>query len=148
MREPRSRQASISIGSIESEQTALAVAPAGPSGPEAVDDGHSGGQHSHRCAEAGWVGETHGCWGQYDARRVRPLIAIALAVVAALALAACGFGEEGISVSKDDPDYNGAVLFATHCCGCHTLSAAGTQGTGNRERAHAGAEPRPANRDL
>jgi mono/diheme cytochrome c family protein len=52
--------------------------------------------------------------------------------VAALALAACGFGEEGISVSKDDPDYNGAVLFATNCSGCHTLSAAGTQGTGNR----------------
>jgi mono/diheme cytochrome c family protein len=55
-----------------------------------------------------------------------------LAVVAALALAACGFGEEGISVSKDDPDYNGAVIFATHCSGCHTLGDAGTQGTGNR----------------
>jgi cytochrome c551 len=54
----------------------------------------------------------------------------ALAVVAALALAACG--EQGISVSKDDPDYNGAVLFSTHCSGCHTLSKAGTQGTGNR----------------
>jgi cytochrome c551 len=63
---------------------------------------------------------------------VRPALAIALAVVAALALAACGFGEEGISVSEDDPDYNGAVLFATHCSGCHTMSAAGTQGTGNR----------------
>jgi mono/diheme cytochrome c family protein len=63
---------------------------------------------------------------------VRPLLAIAAAVAAALALAACGFGEEGIAVSKDDPDYNGAVLFATHCSGCHTLSAAGTQGTGNR----------------
>src|SRR5215217_6668262 len=36
VRDPRSRQASISIGSIESEQTALAVAPAGPSGPEAL----------------------------------------------------------------------------------------------------------------
>jgi mono/diheme cytochrome c family protein len=63
---------------------------------------------------------------------VRPLIAIGLAVAAALSLAACGFGEEGISVSKNSPDYNGAVLFATHCSGCHTLSAAGTQGTGNR----------------
>jgi cytochrome c551 len=63
---------------------------------------------------------------------VRPALAIALAVVAALVLTACGFGEEGISVSKDDPDYNGAVLFATRCSGCHTLSAAGTQGTGNR----------------
>ncbi|HEY7456048.1 MAG TPA: c-type cytochrome [Solirubrobacterales bacterium] len=63
---------------------------------------------------------------------MRPLLAIAAAVAAALALAACGFGEEGIAVSKDDPDYNGAVLFATRCGGCHTLSAAGTQGTGNR----------------
>ena len=24
------------------------------------------------------------------------------------------------------------MLFATHCSGCHTLDAAGTQGTGNR----------------
>ena len=63
---------------------------------------------------------------------MRPALAIALAIVATLALAACGFGEEGISVSEDDPDYNGAVIFATHCSGCHTLAAAGTQGTGNR----------------
>lgn len=55
-----------------------------------------------------------------------------MAVMAALALGACGFGEEGISVSKDDPDYNGAVIFSTHCSGCHTLTAAGTQGSGNR----------------
>jgi mono/diheme cytochrome c family protein len=55
-----------------------------------------------------------------------------MAVTAALALSACGFGEEGIAVSKDDPYYAGAVTFATHCSGCHTLSAAGTQGTGNR----------------
>jgi cytochrome c551 len=63
---------------------------------------------------------------------VRPALATALAVLAVFALAACGFGEEGIAVSKDDPDYDGAVIFATHCSGCHTLSAAGTQGTGNR----------------
>jgi mono/diheme cytochrome c family protein len=60
---------------------------------------------------------------------VRPLTAIALAL-AVLVLAACG--EEGISVSNDDPDYNGAVLFSTRCSGCHTLGDAGTQGTGNR----------------
>jgi mono/diheme cytochrome c family protein len=53
-------------------------------------------------------------------------------VLAVLGLSACGFGEEKISVSQDDPDHNGAVLFATHCSGCHTLSAAGTQGSGNR----------------
>ena len=55
-----------------------------------------------------------------------------MVLAAALGLAACGFGEEGISVSQDDPNYEGAVLFATHCAGCHTLGAAGTQGTGNR----------------
>ena len=36
VREPRSRQASISGGSSESEVTAFAVAPAGPPGPGAV----------------------------------------------------------------------------------------------------------------
>jgi mono/diheme cytochrome c family protein len=56
----------------------------------------------------------------------------ALVAVAALGLSACGFGEQGVSVSQNDPNHTGAVLFATHCSGCHTLSAAGTQGTGNR----------------
>ena len=55
-----------------------------------------------------------------------------LAVAAAFGLAACGYGEHGITVSEDDPAYAGAELFATHCSGCHTLSAAGTQGSGNR----------------
>ena len=63
---------------------------------------------------------------------MRPALVTALAAAAALGLFACGFGEQDISVSKDDPDYNGAVLFATHCSGCHTLAAAGTQGSGNR----------------
>jgi mono/diheme cytochrome c family protein len=56
----------------------------------------------------------------------------AMVAAAAFSLSACGFGEEGISVSKDDPNYEGAVLFATRCSGCHTLAAAGSQGTGNR----------------
>jgi len=63
---------------------------------------------------------------------VRPAIAIALVIAAAFGLAACGYGEEKVSVAKDEPTYNGAVLFSTHCAGCHTLSAAGTQGSGNR----------------
>ena len=63
---------------------------------------------------------------------MRPVLAFALATLATLVLAACGFGKEGISLSEDDPHYNGAVLFATHCSGCHTLGDAGTQGTGNR----------------
>jgi mono/diheme cytochrome c family protein len=63
---------------------------------------------------------------------VRPALVTALLVLSALGLAACGFGEEGVSVSKDDPNHAGAELFASHCSGCHTLSAAGTQGSGNR----------------
>jgi mono/diheme cytochrome c family protein len=63
---------------------------------------------------------------------VRLALITATALFATLGLAACGFGEEGVSVSKDDPNHTGAVLFATHCSGCHTLSAAGAQGTGNR----------------
>ncbi len=55
-----------------------------------------------------------------------------MAILAALGLAACGFGEEGVAVSQNDPNHAGAELFATHCSGCHTLSAAGTQGSGNR----------------
>jgi mono/diheme cytochrome c family protein len=63
---------------------------------------------------------------------VRLALITATALLAALGFSACGFGEEGVSVSKDDPNHNGAVLFATHCSGCHTLSAAGSQGSGNR----------------
>jgi mono/diheme cytochrome c family protein len=63
---------------------------------------------------------------------VRAALVIALVVAAAFGLAACGFGKEGVAVSKDDPNHEGAVLFSTHCAGCHTLSPAGTQGSGNR----------------
>jgi mono/diheme cytochrome c family protein len=63
---------------------------------------------------------------------VRPVLLIATFVALALGLAACGFGSEGVSVSKSSPDRGGAELFATHCSGCHTLGAAGTQGSGNR----------------
>lgn len=51
---------------------------------------------------------------------------------AALALGACG--TEGIELSDDDPDFRGAELFAERCSGCHTLSAAGTQGSANRSQ--------------
>jgi mono/diheme cytochrome c family protein len=65
---------------------------------------------------------------------VRPKALILIGVVIALALgvSACGYGEKGLAVKSGEPDYNGAVTFATHCSGCHTLSAAGTQGSGNR----------------
>ena len=53
-------------------------------------------------------------------------------VAAAIGLSACSFGQESVSVPKGSPYREGAEIFATHCSGCHTLSAAGTQGTGNR----------------
>src|SRR3954469_523665 len=63
---------------------------------------------------------------------MRPTLIIGFLLAAVLGLSACGFGKEKLAVSESDPNYNGAVLFATHCSGCHTLSAAGTQGSGNR----------------
>ena len=60
------------------------------------------------------------------------MILIVAVIAAALGISACGYGEEGLAVKSGDANYNGAVLFAQHCSGCHTLSAAGTQGSGNR----------------
>lgn len=62
---------------------------------------------------------------------MRRVLLIPLAA-AALALSACG--TEGIQLSQDDPDYNGAELFAQRCSGCHTLKAAGAQGSANRSQ--------------
>ena len=62
-------------------------------------------------------------------RRAFPLIPFA---AAALALSACG--TEGIQVSENDPAYSGAELFAQRCSGCHTLEAAGAQGSANRSQ--------------
>jgi mono/diheme cytochrome c family protein len=61
---------------------------------------------------------------------VRAPLAV-IAVLAALFLAACG--SEGVQVSSDEPDYAGAELFVQRCSGCHTLKAAGAQGSANRE---------------
>jgi len=55
----------------------------------------------------------------------RPL-AIAFAA-AALGAGACG--EQGIQLAKSDAHYQGAVIFSESCGGCHTLEAAGTQGS-------------------
>jgi mono/diheme cytochrome c family protein len=53
---------------------------------------------------------------------------IALLALAATAVAGCG--SQAISVPKTDKHaYRGAQLFAERCSGCHTLSAAGTQGS-------------------
>jgi mono/diheme cytochrome c family protein len=66
----------------------------------------------------------------------RRLLVGCLLAAAALALGACG--EEGIQLSENDPNYRGAQLFNENCAGCHTLTAAGAQGSatdvGSRER--------------
>jgi mono/diheme cytochrome c family protein len=64
--------------------------------------------------------------------RPKALILIAAVIALALGVSACGYGEKGLAVNNESANYNGAVAFAQHCSGCHTLSAAGTQGTGNR----------------
>jgi mono/diheme cytochrome c family protein len=66
--------------------------------------------------------------------RRRVLLAPALAA-AAVAVGACG--EEGIQVAESDPNYDGAQIFNENCAGCHTLDAAGADGSatevGSRE---------------
>ena len=61
---------------------------------------------------------------------MRPVLAITFALAAAAVLAACG--SEGIQVAETDANYEGAVLFAERCSGCHTLKAAGAVGSANR----------------
>jgi mono/diheme cytochrome c family protein len=58
----------------------------------------------------------------------RPHLALTVAI-AACALVTAGCGEDGQEV-----DSRGATLFAERCAGCHTLEAAGTEGTNPAER--------------
>ena len=70
-------------------------------------------------------------------------------VLAAAALAVAGCGSKGVELSSSDPDYSGAELFAQRCSGCHTLTPAGTQGSGTRELRAQGPnlDQRPENED-
>ena len=62
---------------------------------------------------------------------MRALVLIGLAA-ASIALVACG--TEGVDTSSDDSAeiQRGGELFAERRGGCHTLDAAGTQGSGGR----------------
>ena len=62
--------------------------------------------------------------------RAAAITSTVIAIV--LGLSACGFGQEGISVAENSPEHRGAELFAANCAGCHTMAAAGAEGTGNR----------------
>jgi mono/diheme cytochrome c family protein len=66
------------------------------------------------------------------ARPHKLLAAMVLAGASAVTLAACG--SEGVEVPADNPNHRGAELFAERCSGCHTLSAAGTEGSANSLR--------------
>ena len=71
----------------------------------------------------------------FMARLSRRLLAAAAPAAAALVLGACG--TEGIDVAQDDPNYEGAVLFAENCAPCHSLEVVGAHGSttnvGSRE---------------
>jgi len=60
-------------------------------------------------------------------RRARALGALIALPLAALGISACG--TQGISLSKSNPDYSGAVIFRDHCSGCHTLGVVGAEGS-------------------
>jgi mono/diheme cytochrome c family protein len=60
----------------------------------------------------------------------RRLLIAAACVAAALALGACG--EQGIALSENDPNYEGARLFDENCAGCHTLTIAGAEGSATK----------------
>ncbi len=68
-----------------------------------------------------------GC--EYDGA-VRSVLALTFVCVGLLGLTGCG--SQGIQVAEEDPLRKGAVLFAERCAGCHTLDAAGAEGTSNR----------------
>ncbi|MDQ3722720.1 MAG: hypothetical protein M3376_06565 [Actinomycetota bacterium] len=57
-----------------------------------------------------------------------PRVLIAACVAAAAAFSV-GCGSKSIDVARDDPDHAGATLFVERCGACHTLGAAGTQGS-------------------
>jgi mono/diheme cytochrome c family protein len=65
---------------------------------------------------------------------VRGVLVLISAAAAAAVLAACG--SEGVDVGDDATAQvrDGAELFAERCSGCHTMEAAGTQGTANRSQ--------------
>src|SRR3954463_16256511 len=58
-----------------------------------------------------------------------PRTAISLSLAACIALLSAGCGENGQQV-----DTRGATLFAQRCAGCHSLEAAGTEGSNPEER--------------
>ena len=59
-------------------------------------------------------------------------------IAVAMVATAVGCGTQCIQVSDTSPDYPGALIFSQRCSGCHTLTAAGTEGSGNRSQRQQG----------
>lgn len=53
-----------------------------------------------------------------------------LSLVCLTAVAGCG--EQGVELSSKDQLYGGAKIFNQRCGGCHTLQAAGTEGSASK----------------
>ena len=62
----------------------------------------------------------------------RPVATLAIAASAAAAFGLSACGSKPVVLSKSDTDHRGAELFAARCGGCHTLAAAGTQGSASK----------------
>ena len=58
-----------------------------------------------------------------------PRRVLTAACLAAAAAFSAGCGPSGIELAEDDPNYRGAVIFVERCGSCHTLDAAGTEGS-------------------
>ena len=54
---------------------------------------------------------------------------VTAACIAAAASFGAGCGPQRVQLAEDDPNHRGAVIFADRCGSCHTLAAAGTQGS-------------------
>ncbi len=71
-------------------------------------------------------------------RTARYAAILAAGILIAFAVSACG--TQKVAVPKADPSYaadtNAAHLFNERCGGCHTLSEAGTQGSGQNPRTY------------
>jgi mono/diheme cytochrome c family protein len=62
-------------------------------------------------------------------RRLRILAVPAAAVLAAAGLVACGAQGIDLDAGATEQERRGAEIFQQRCAGCHTLAAAGSQGS-------------------
>lgn len=60
-------------------------------------------------------------------QQVKRTLSLIVCGMAVATLSACG--TQGVQLSQSNPNYEGAVLFASRCAGCHTLTPAGTEGS-------------------